>query len=63
MPILGKLKNIFSSGGVENNKKTKDYSFIKQNVDPSEVWLMVKEIGDGAFGKVFKVLTFMIYFI
>jgi STE20-like kinase len=53
MPIFGKFKGIFSSG--DNNKKTKDYSYIKQNADPSEVWDIVEEIGDGAFGKVYKV--------
>jgi STE20-like kinase len=57
MPILGKFKSIFLGG--ENNKKTKDYSYIKQNVDPSQVWDIVGELGDGAFGKVYKVFILL----
>lgn len=54
MPIFEKLKNIFASG-VDITKKPQDYTYLKQSTDPSEVWDIVEEIGDGAFGKVYKV--------
>lgn len=46
------FRKLFQSGG--KNKK-KDYPNIIQGVDPLESWLKVGELGDGAFGKVFKV--------
>eukprot|EP00118_Oscarella_pearsei_P001604 m.7892 g.7892 ORF g.7892 m.7892 type:complete len:888 (+) comp19949_c0_seq1:181-2844(+) len=44
------FKNFF--GG--RSKKKKDYPNITRNVDPEETWEIVGELGDGAFGKVFK---------
>ena len=38
-----------------SSKKKKDYPNIIQGVDPLEAWRKVGELGDGAFGKVFKV--------
>ena len=55
MPILDKLKNIFSGGGGDSKKKLKQFPFIKRGVDPNELWEIVGELGDGAFGKVYKV--------
>ena len=54
MPILEKLRNIFAGGG-EGKKKVRHYQYIKRGVDPSESWDIVGELGDGAFGKVYKV--------
>ena len=57
MPLLEKLKNIFSSSGSgkDSKKKLKQFLFIKRDVNPSELWNTVSELGDGAYGKVFKV--------
>lgn len=46
------FRKLFQSGG--RNKK-KDYPNIIQGVDPLESWQKIGELGDGAFGKVFKV--------
>ncbi|XP_072488110.1 STE20-like serine/threonine-protein kinase [Notamacropus eugenii] len=36
-------------------KKAKHYTNVKRDVNPEDVWELVGELGDGAFGKVFKV--------
>ena len=46
------LKALFS--GREKNKR-KEYNNITRNVDPLEQWNKLNELGDGAFGKVYKV--------
>lgn len=38
-------------------------SIVIQGVDPSTLWTNISELGDGAFGKVYKVIIFIyIYF-
>jgi len=56
MPILDKLRNIFTGSG-DGKKKVRHYQYIKRDADPNELWEIVGELGDGAFGKVFKVLS------
>ena len=46
------LKALFS--GREKNKR-KEYNNITRDVDPMEQWNKLSELGDGAFGKVYKV--------
>ena len=46
------FRKLFQSS---NKSKQKDYPNIIQSVDPLESWKKVGELGDGAFGKVFKV--------
>ena len=54
MAFLKGLKALFS--GDRDKKVKKDLcSSIKNNVDPSEMWEITGELGDGAFGKVYKV--------
>lgn len=36
-------------------KKVKQFENLRRGVDPEDVWKIVGELGDGAFGKVFKV--------
>lgn len=36
-------------------KKKKEFSYIIRGVDPNSVWSLVGELGDGSFGKVYKV--------
>lgn len=47
------LKALF--GGNKDKAKPKEYKNITKDVDPLEKWQKISELGDGAFGKVFKV--------
>lgn len=62
--LLRNLKRIFHFGGEEGgesisetNKKRKLllHEHVKRNCDPEEIWKVVGVLGDGAYGKVYKV--------
>ncbi|XP_016845889.1 serine/threonine-protein kinase 10 isoform X3 [Nasonia vitripennis] len=53
MSFLSNLKKAFHFGG-NDAKKKKLYNNIKMDVNPEEFWDMIGELGDGAFGKVYK---------
>eukprot|EP00058_Branchiostoma_floridae_P006098 XP_002591586.1 hypothetical protein BRAFLDRAFT_116319 [Branchiostoma floridae] len=52
MPLLD-FKKIFSIR--QERKKPKYYQHIRRDVDPNALWETIGELGDGAFGKVYKV--------
>ncbi|KAG8240410.1 hypothetical protein J437_LFUL003124 [Ladona fulva] len=52
--FLSNLKKVLHLGGGNDGKKKKGFNNIKMDVDPEEYWEMVGELGDGAFGKVYK---------
>lgn len=54
MSFLSNLKKAFHFGG-NDAKKKKLYNNIKMDCNPEEFWEMIGELGDGAFGKVYKV--------
>lgn len=61
MPILDKIKSFITGGGVlnlEQKGKARICDFIKRGHDPEEIWKAVGELGDGAFGKVYKVTSY-----
>ncbi|XP_068112819.1 STE20-like serine/threonine-protein kinase isoform X2 [Hyperolius riggenbachi] len=45
------FRKIFKLGG---EKKKKQYEHVKRDHNPEEVWEIIGELGDGAFGKVYK---------
>ena len=51
MSLLEKFRSFF---GGEKKKKVWNTN-IKRDEDPSTIWEIVGELGDGAFGKVYKV--------
>ncbi|XP_046598274.1 serine/threonine-protein kinase 10 isoform X2 [Neodiprion lecontei] len=53
MSFLSNLKKAFHFGG-NDAKKKKLFNNIKMDCDPEEFWEMIGELGDGAFGKVYK---------
>ena len=53
MPLLAKLLS-FNALRAPTKKKTKN-PYIRYNVDPYTEWEKIGELGDGAFGKVYKV--------
>ncbi|XP_028034413.1 serine/threonine-protein kinase 10 isoform X1 [Bombyx mandarina] len=54
MSFLNNLKKVLHLGGGNDAKKKKVFNNIRDNSDPTEIWDMVGELGDGAFGKVYK---------
>ena len=54
MPLISKFKDIFK-GGSSNKKKKVFHNVLLDN--PEEVWEVIGELGDGAYGKVYKVST------
>lgn len=40
---------------IETKKKVKQYEHVHRDVNPNDIWEIVGELGDGAFGKVYKV--------
>lgn len=46
------FRKIFKLGA---EKKKKQYEHVRRDEDPEEIWEIIGELGDGAFGKVFKV--------
>ncbi|XP_037110305.1 STE20-like kinase b [Syngnathus acus] len=45
------LRKIFKLG---TEKKKKQYENVRRDENPEEIWTIIGELGDGAFGKVFK---------
>ncbi|MEE6485877.1 hypothetical protein FKM82_014441 [Ascaphus truei] len=45
------FRKIFKLGG---EKKKKQYEHVKRDQNPEELWEVIGELGDGAFGKVYK---------
>ncbi|KAG8307807.1 hypothetical protein J6590_013504 [Homalodisca vitripennis] len=53
MSFFNNLKKVLHLGNNESKKK-KVFNNIKMECDPEEFWDMIGELGDGAFGKVYK---------
>lgn len=57
MPFFSNLKkvlNLGNSGLDAKRKKQSVFANIKTDVNPEDVWDIVGDLGDGAFGKVHK---------
>lgn len=48
------LRKIFKLGP---DRKKKQYEHVHRDVNPEDIWEIIGELGDGAFGKVFKVTS------
>lgn len=46
------FRKIFKLG---SEKRKKQYEHVRRDENPEEIWDIVGELGDGAFGKVFRV--------
>ena len=62
----GEIDNRMSSflgrlfkGGANKKKKENKHPHLKRNQNPFDIWTNVGELGDGAFGKVYKVLLLL----
>lgn len=54
MSFFNNLKKVLHFGGGNDAKKKKVFNNIRMDCDPEEFWEMIGELGDGAFGKVYK---------
>ncbi|XP_026745478.1 serine/threonine-protein kinase 10-like, partial [Trichoplusia ni] len=54
MSFFNNLKKVLHLGSGNDARKKKVFNNIRDNSDPSDNWDMVGELGDGAFGKVYK---------
>nr|AGT28744.1 SLK [Artemia parthenogenetica] len=49
-----KVKQVFNFGVGNEVKRKKVYNNVNSTVNPDEIWEKIGELGDGAFGKVYK---------
>lgn len=58
MSFFSNFKKIFNiAGGLHSeSKRRRVYHNIKFDEDPEDIWEIIGELGDGAFGKVYKVI-------
>lgn len=52
---LAKFSRILRLPTLEIKKKVKQYEHVHRDINPNDIWEIVGELGDGAFGKVYKV--------
>ncbi|GFY62175.1 hypothetical protein TNIN_177161 [Trichonephila inaurata madagascariensis] len=59
MSFFSNFRKIFNIGNVtgSENKRKKIYNNIRFNENPEDIWEIVGELGDGAFGKVYKAVN------
>ena len=55
MSLFSKVRDIFKGNASVKRKKVYHNVLVR---DPNEVWEIITEIGDGAYGKVYKVRIF-----
>ncbi|CAH0552881.1 unnamed protein product [Brassicogethes aeneus] len=53
MSFFNNIKKVLHFGG-NDAKKKKVYNNVRMDADPEEFWDMIGELGDGAYGKVYK---------
>ncbi|CAG9837204.1 unnamed protein product [Diabrotica balteata] len=53
MSFFNNIKKVLHFGG-NDAKKKKVYNNVRMECDPEEFWDMIGELGDGAYGKVYK---------
>ncbi|OWF53186.1 serine/threonine-protein kinase 10-like isoform X2 [Mizuhopecten yessoensis] len=56
MSFLSSFRKLFRLGG-EDAKKKEANKNIRRDIDPTQLWEVIGELGDGAFGKVYKAVN------
>ena len=52
---LARFSKILRLPTIEIKKKVKQYEHVHRDINPNDIWEIIGELGDGAFGKVYKV--------
>lgn len=56
MSLFSKFKDVFKIGQAgDSNGRKHENDHIVRDLNPEEVWSLIGTLGDGAFGKVYKV--------
>uniref|UniRef100_A0A3Q3FR90 non-specific serine/threonine protein kinase n=1 Tax=Labrus bergylta TaxID=56723 RepID=A0A3Q3FR90_9LABR len=51
---FAKFSRILRLPTIELKKKVKQYEHVHRDINPNDLWELIGELGDGAFGKVYK---------
>uniref|UniRef100_A0AAQ4QRZ2 non-specific serine/threonine protein kinase n=1 Tax=Gasterosteus aculeatus aculeatus TaxID=481459 RepID=A0AAQ4QRZ2_GASAC len=51
---FARFSKIFRLPPIDLKKKLKQYEHVHRDIDPNDLWEIIGELGDGAFGKVYK---------
>lgn len=51
---LAKFSKILRLPTIDIKKKAKQYEHVHRDINPNDIWEIIGELGDGAFGKVYK---------
>ncbi|TKS83074.1 Serine/threonine-protein kinase 10 [Collichthys lucidus] len=51
---LARFSKILRLPTLEIKKKVKQYEHVHRDINPNDIWEIIGELGDGAFGKVYK---------
>lgn len=55
---FSRFSKLFRLPTMDMKKKAKQYEHVNRDVNPNDIWEIIGELGDGAFGKVYKVSVF-----
>uniref|UniRef100_A0A672H1E9 non-specific serine/threonine protein kinase n=1 Tax=Salarias fasciatus TaxID=181472 RepID=A0A672H1E9_SALFA len=53
---LARFSKILRLPTIDIKKKVKQYEHVHRDINPNDLWEIVGELGDGAFGKVYKIM-------
>lgn len=58
---LARFSKILRLPTIDIKKKVKQYEHVHRDINPNDIWELIGEIGDGAFGKVYKVIMLLLF--